>query len=314
MLCLDKLKIVTNINYIDNINTNSFITTYQNNELISYKYKQTTPCSLIIRIDYRHNELIIEFTSKILKDRSVQLINQNNIRKCLDNISKLGLCNLDISAILNDAEVLKCDVTKDINWENISDIANYVNTHIKNNRKWVCKPYKSNIVLENVVSTPKYKKRLTIYHKQKELSKCENTNFLNSLADKSAYQEYYKDKIRFELNLTTKEQIRKSLNIANTTLSEVLSSTTNPILNVLDEILDFTKLQAPANLSLRDSERMAFLLTHNNNLQEVERKIRTLVSSNTSINKTMKPYRKLLELLHQKVPVILFQKLLELLA
>ncbi len=289
VLCFDKLKIVTSIKNIDNIDTKSFIANYQNNELISYKYKQTTPYSLIIRIDYTHNELIIKFTSKILKDDAVQLINQNNVQQCLDNINRLGLCSLNIPAILGDAEVVTCDITRDVSWPGISDIVNYVTTHIKNNRKWIPKPYKSNIVLENVVSTPKYKKRLTIYDKQKELSRHENIDFLNSLADKSAYQEYYKDKIRFELNLNTKEQIRKSLNIVNTNLFKVLSATANPILSVLNEVLDFTEFEAPTELSLRDYERIAFLQVHNNNLQEVERKIRTLVSSNTSIKKQWNP-------------------------
>lgn len=312
MLCFDKLKMKTDIKNINNIDVNSFIANTQNNELISYKYTQTRPYNLSIRINYKYNELIIEFTSKILKDEAVKLINKNNVQQCLENINILGICQLNIPAILNDAEVLKCDVTKDVIFENISNITNYVITHIKNNRKWVRKPYKLNgVVLEKVASTPRHKKRLTIYDKQNELLRKENADFLNGLARKSAYLEYFRNRVRFELNLDTKEQIRKSLNINNTALFEVLSANNNPILNTLEEILDFTISKVPVNLSLRDYERMTFLQAYNNDLQEVEWKIRTLVSSNTSIKKTMEPYRELLERLNKKVPVIPLRELLE---
>ena len=70
MLCLDKLKIITSINYIKDIKEgkNAFQSTYEGNELQCYKYKKSKPSSLLIMVNYLHNELAIEFTSKILKD------------------------------------------------------------------------------------------------------------------------------------------------------------------------------------------------------------------------------------------------------
>ena len=125
-------------------------------------------------------------------------------------------------------------------------------------------------------------------------------------------EDFYKDKIRFELNLNTKEQIRKNLNVESTTLAKVLAADSNPILNVLDEVLcQPVSCEEIQGLSLRDYERLAFLREHDNDLQKVEMKIRSLVSCNTSINKTMRPYRELLERLNQNVPVISFPELLK---
>ena len=170
MLCFDKLMIKTSINNISNI-SDAFVANIKNDVIISHRYKQEMPL-LKIRLEYGHDELIIEFTSKLLGNDMIYLINQSNIRQCLDNINTLGCCLLSVDAILDEAEVLRCDVTRDVHWSDISKISHHVATHIKNNKKWVCKQYQQNgVVLENVVSTARCKKRLTIYDKHKELSK-----------------------------------------------------------------------------------------------------------------------------------------------
>ena len=311
MLCFDKLMIKTSINNISDIG-DDFVASIKNDVIISHRYKQEMPL-LKIRLEHGHDELIIEFTSKLLGDDMIYLINQSNIRQCLDNINALGCCHLAVDAILNEAEVLRCDVTRDVLCSDISKISNYVATHIKNNKKWVCKQYQQNgVVLENVVSTARCKKRLTIYDKHKELSKSRNRDYLNGLSAKSAVEDFYKDKIRFELNLNSKEQIRKNLNVEETTLVKVLAACGNPILNILDEVLcQPVSCEEVQGLSLRDYERLAFLREHDNDLQKVEMKVRSLVSCNTSINKTMKPYRELLGRLNQNISVISFPALLK---
>ena len=72
MIQFDKLKIVTNIRYISNINKELFIENKKGNEILYYKYKQKTPYNLIIIVNYFQNELVIEFTSKILKDKFIE--------------------------------------------------------------------------------------------------------------------------------------------------------------------------------------------------------------------------------------------------
>lgn len=62
----------------------------------------------------------------------------------------------------------------------------------------------------NKAKTPKYKKRLSIYDKTKELDKATNKEFLRMLRDEQGLLDQLKDKTRFELNIVTKEQIRKT--------------------------------------------------------------------------------------------------------
>ena len=119
----DKLKIVVkSSDYIDNINMSKFDTIISDDIITAYKYQQTTPYSLYIEKDLMDDELVIEFTGKILGVRYTELINQTNIRQCLDNINALGLCSLNTDAILKDGEVVKADVTIDAEYPDLHQV------------------------------------------------------------------------------------------------------------------------------------------------------------------------------------------------
>ena len=114
MLTLDKLKIV--VPYADcvgEIDKTKFNTLSKDGVVTAYKYQQVSPYLLYIEQDLEDDELIIEFTGKILGPRYSELINKMNIRQCIENINALKLCTLDIDSILNDAKVVKADVTQD---------------------------------------------------------------------------------------------------------------------------------------------------------------------------------------------------------
>ena len=100
MIRFDKLKIITDINYISNINDKAFTAQSVGEQLLYYKYNIKKPYSLCIIADYQHSELFIEFTGKILKDEYIHLINKTNIRKCFEEINGLGICTLSIDEIL----------------------------------------------------------------------------------------------------------------------------------------------------------------------------------------------------------------------
>ena len=161
MIRFDKMKLITSIDYITNINDAAFLTISNSNEVLHYKYQQDKPYSLLILVDFNHDELVLEFTGKALLDKYPQLINYETIKDSLNNINKLNVCRLDVEAILHDAEVAKCDVTKDIETD-INVINNTIRQNLKNYTKWFVEQRNNGIVLKNVVSTPKYKKRLTI--------------------------------------------------------------------------------------------------------------------------------------------------------
>ena len=270
------MKLITSINYISDINSTVFLASIKADEVLYYKYQQDKPYSLLILVDYNHNELVLEFSGKILLDKYSQLINRETIKDSLNNVNKLNICRLDIEAILQDAEVVKCDVTKDIETD-INVINNTIRQNLTNYRKWTVKQYNSGIVLENVVSTPRYKKRLVIYNKGKELEKVNNINFIDSLTAKNEILSYFKGKVRFELNINTKQQIRQLLNIPNNNIQNVLNATANPILTVIDEAVKYEPQQQKAQ-TLRDYEHVLLLKDCDYDMVRVEAKVRALSS------------------------------------
>lgn len=304
MIKFDKIKIVTSTDYISDIDNKSFVINTKDGEVLYYKYHQENPYYLLIMADYSKNELIIEFTGKILLSDYPQLINKETIMSCFDNINNLNICKLRVDSIIDDSSVLKCDVTKDISEADIKSITSTIRQNLSNYTKWNIKRYNSGVVIENVVSTPKYKKRLVIYDKGKELNKASNSNFLNSTKNSHEVIDYYKDKVRFELNLNTMYQIRQLLNLPNNKLNSVLKSTANPILTIIDEAVKYEPLQQKSQ-TLRDYEHELLLRDCNFDLVKVEAKIRALSSKNTSIKRLMKPYKELYKRLQNcKTPSI----------
>lgn len=287
----DKMKLITSIDYISDINSTVFFVTTNLDEVLYYKYQQDKPYSLLILVDYSHNELVLEFTGKILLDKYPQLINRETIKDSLNNINKLNICRLDVEAILHDAEVVKVDVTKDIEAD-VNVINSTIRQNLTNYRKWAVKQYNSGVVLENVVSTQRYKKRLAIYNKGKELEKVNNINFIDSLTAKNEILSYFKGKVRFELNINTKQQIRQLLNIPNNNIQNVLNATANPILTVIDEAVKYEPQQQKAQ-TLRDYEHELLLKDCDYDMVRVEAKVRALSSKNTSITRMMQPYKEL---------------------
>ena len=293
MQCLDKLKIITSINYIKDIDENIFQTISQKGILQYHKYNQTTPSSLKIMANYQFNELAIEFSSKILKDNFIHLINRNNIRECLSNINQLKICTLDIDNIINNSEIVKCDPAKDIDFQDIKELKNYTNSNLVNHSKWKNEPYSNGFAIRKVAGTPRYKERFVIYDKEKELEDADNKPFLNSLSDKEKCLSYYKGKIRIERNINTKEQIRKAFNISDNQLMSVLNSDANPIFSLLNKALKETPVNTPVIRKFRDREREAMLKDCDFDLSKVEAEARRLYSKNTQIAKIMLPYREL---------------------
>lgn len=299
----DKMKLITSIDYISDINNTVFLATTNLDEVLYYKYQQDKPYSLLIMVDYCHNELVLEFTGKILLDKYPQLINRETIKYSLNNINKLNICKLDVEAILHNAEVVKVDVTKDIEAD-VNVINSTIRQNLTNYRKWAVKQYNSGVVLENVVSTQRYKKRLAIYNKGKELEKVNNINFIDSLTAKNEILSYFKGKVRFELNINTKQQIRQLLNIPNNNIQNVLNATANPILTVIDEAVKYEPQQQKAQ-TLRDYEHELLLKDCDYDMVRVEAKVRALSSKNTSITRMMQPYKELYKrLLDNKASII----------
>lgn len=299
MLCFDKLKIVTSTQYVQNIDENNFISHTKEGKLLYYKYQQKSPYSILIMIDYGKDELSLEFTSKILLEKCTELINRTNIRLCLQNINKLKICQLDIDNILNNSNVVKCDVTKDVVYPDIKNITRLIYCSLSNCKKWTCEPYGDGIVLRNIVSTSRYKNRIAIYDKGHEMEKATNSTFLSMLRNKDEVMQYFYDKVRFETNINTMVQVRQMLKINDNSLMAVLHAQASPFIPILDKALNTQSVKKMKSSTLMDYQRELLLRECEYDMHKVELKIRSLVSKNTSIKRIIEPYRKLWEE-HQK--------------
>lgn len=290
MITFDKLKLVADITAVIEFDDSQFEKTEKNGSC-TYKYYQEVPYLLAIKIDCPEKEVVIEFTGKILGSDYPKLISLSTIRQCFQAINSTGIVTLDVEVMM-DADVVKCDVTKDIHSDDVPKLTNYVRQHISNYQKFICRKLRNNnLVVEKNVVTRKMKKRMTIYDKGKEMQKVENQRFVEAYGLEGAFDGI----CRFELNLNSKEQIRNALGSSNTKLQTVLSSDANPITDFLDEVISST----PEPTSMTDKKSYVTMLVLKDcdyDLEKVEAKMRQFYTSRgTNINVIMQPYRQMME-------------------
>ena len=286
MQTFDRLKIVTAIDAIDVVDESVFAKTLVNGNVVSMKYYREMPSKLMIKVDYASGEVVVEFTGKILGHNYPHLISMANIEECFRNIESLGFCRFDMDLLMR-SEVVSCDVTKDVQCSDVRKVQSYIRSHISNYNKYMCRALRNgNVVLEKNVTTRKNKKRMTIYDKEQEMKKSDNTRFMqrNGLTDE------FVGKCRFEINLNSKEQIRNALHIEDTNLLTVLNSETNPILEFMDEAVCGSQGQKACS-DWKSYQRYLVLKDCDFDLEKVEAKVRSLYRRGTKISDVMRPYR-----------------------
>ena len=290
MITFDRLKLICSLDVVENINERDFQTIVMDGDITSYKYQQDQPFYLSIRKDFIHSECVIEFTGKILSERYPELINRDNIRYCIEQIKALGICEIDTERLLQTAKVAKCDVTKDVASTEIKEIISQTKQNLTNYDKWEVEKYPNGICIRNKVTTDRYKKRIVIYDKGKELKQQTNSSFLQSLHQTQRLLDYFQNKVRFELNIGTMVQVKRLLKIGDNSLIEVLNSTANPILSIIDEAIRYNSNSRQAT-TYKDYVYSLILADNHNDLAELEAKVRVLSPKGTIIKRKMKPYR-----------------------
>ncbi len=290
MITFDKLKIVADIRAIKICDESRFKLVEQDGVVSSLKYYQEHPFLLKIKVDYEYGEVVIEFCGKILGKDYPKLISKDTILQCFQAIDALGFCKIDIDAMM-DAEVVKCDVTKDIPVSDVSQVTEYIRSHVRNYQQYLCSKMKNgNVVVNKNVVSNKTKKRMTIYDKGNEMRRSANRPFVEEHGLEAAFS----GMCRFELNLDSKEQIRKALQIADTKLMTVLSAEVNPISDFLDEVVE--PREAVPMTDKKSYLTMLVLKDCEYDLEKVEARMRQLYPSRgTSISKVMEPYKAMME-------------------
>ena len=228
---------------------------------------------------------------------------------------ELGFSLLDVDNILISGEVVKVDVTQDVPYPDCGELTKMIQANISNFRKYLPRIINRNFTIEKNVVTKSYKCRLTVYDKNKELKRVENKLFLSQLLDKQKLLNYFEGKVRFEMNLNSKEQIRKALHITDLSVDSVLSANVNPIWEFLDQILvDADSIDITAKCDdLKELLRGALLQVCDYDIKKVEAQLRLHSSPNTHISQTLKPFRELLKKINNTPTLPLKQTLQSLL-
>lgn len=252
----------------------------------------TSPFAISMEFNYDSNEFILEFTGKVLGRHYSELISKETIDMCFERINKLGYCVVDPKKMMS-AKVVKCDVTKDIPVEDINTLTKWIKGNVSNYQKYVCRVLRNgNLIVEKNVTTNKRKKRLTIYNKEKEMALSKEREFVetNNLTDT------FSGLCRFELNLTSQQQIRDALGITGNTLSEVLNSNKNPIVGFLnDVIIDGSRQSDDAPNNWKQYMRSLVLRDCNYDIEQVDARLREYYDAgNVSITQKLQPFREML--------------------
>lgn len=306
MITFDKLKIVFPIEAITILDDSKFETTIVNDIVLAKKFYQERPYMLMIKIDYKNFEAVIEFSGKVLGKDYKKLISNETIQQCFDNLNNIGLFTLDVESIMTLGQVVKCDVTKDVLCDNVQTLCSYVRAHIRNFNQFKCSLLKNgNLIIEKNVTSNKCKKRMTIYDKEKEMSRSENKEFMNTYGIDGEFEGL----CRFEINLNSKEQIRSALSIQDTSLISVLSSTANPICSFIEQAVYADNKPKKASTSLKNEMRYLFLESCDFDMAKVEAKIRSY-DKHGNIKKTIQPFRELYESLENSVDSNIYNEIL----
>lgn len=269
------------------------------------KYEQTSPFYYNVMVDMARQTSTIEFSGKALLDDYPHLIDPINISTCIDNINACGVCYIKTDAALAHAYVVQCDVTRDVTspW-NITEL--YRHLPVKNNRQWCLRDLTSNrFTLENTVVTKRKKVRMVVYDKETEMNRQVNQPFLNAISNPDEQLAYYKNKVRFELNLNSLDRIRKYFHVSTTRLSAIFASETDPIADVLSEVLgDDTPLNVAKRQTgnLRELEHLLLMALCGFDMRKIELVVRDLYGNSRSIKRVMEPYHKLLAEITANVP------------
>lgn len=302
MISLDKIKIVAPLKAVTIVDESKFEVRVKRGVEASksYTYTQTTPFLLYVEVDYEKGESVLDFTGKILFDKYPKLINAETFNLCIDMINNMGFCAIDKDVIRKYGRVCVVDVTKDVRLQDASGLSEWLRINISNHRKYLARHIGNNLVIEKNVRTRGYKRRLTVYDKEKELQRAENRDFISCLHDQDSLLSYFKGKVRFEYNLNSMEAIRRTLNIQDTSIDEILSSTANPIYNFIDEVITEDSKEAGVELSWTDRKNLALLRDCDMDMAKVEAEIRKYASKGTHISQVLKPYKALMSRLGNK--------------
>lgn len=248
MIRLDKLKLKTSLSNVigfdkyhqsvtldKKINNNGVevVNVYKINGNNNFGIRQT-------KIDTIKNEVVIDFSGKILLDDYTDLINANNIDKCLNTFNENSVLKLNIQGVIDDSEALNIDTTQMIYPEHTAKMCrdSLLTMQTINRCNVMGYASKRNVGLTFTSSTKKESRRLILYDKELRML-CGLKNellFLNQCKNPSQVINKCKGSLRVEQNIRSLNSIRNRLQISDNSLQSVLTASATPNYDFLNEI------------------------------------------------------------------------------
>lgn len=174
------------------------------------------------------DEVVIDFSAKILLDDYNKLVSKNNIEECLNRYNEVTPIELDVQQFLDKGKVLNCDTTQMIYPD--YDINLCTDSLMMYDTKDRCKVVryfkKQNSGLQFDASIQKEKRRLILYDKYSAITKgLKTTNiFLTKCSNPQAVIDACKGSLRVEQNHSTLKSIRNRFKVTENSLLNVLHS------------------------------------------------------------------------------------------
>ena len=197
--------------------------------------RNLVPFSLYIHANRQSKRMTIEFSSKLLLEDYPLLISEDTFPQALRNIEGLGICKLNVEAIIEDCYFNKLHATKDVDMELTESILNTLNLCTGNYRRYKWKRYMGEgICFKKDVKSKDCKEELNIYNKEVEILTSKNKPFLKMVRNPTEIMAYYEKKTRFELKMETKRMIMKKLKIPDTSYYSVMHGNPNVLLEQFD--------------------------------------------------------------------------------
>jgi len=311
MITYGKIKMVTKMEYLTITHINIFqMSECAKDKSTTFVFNQSKPYSLFIHLTPDLNKAVMEFTGKILLNNYAQLISFETINQCLLNINFLGFCRLQIDNVINDSELVKCDITKDIDLIFKSDIKKVLISQLSNQNKYITRKYSTTgYTVTKDVKTKKCQLRLSIYDKYRDMLKADSSEYLKYISEPEAVMDYFRNKYRIEVNLITKQQIRKYLELADNSLVNALRANVNPLLEIFNQIFDsnlkdITGEAKTRNLydyeSLNQLKDGLIVKACDNDLNKVHNVLNHYLATNTDKRKSNARFR---ELINESNPI-----------
>lgn len=176
------------------------------------------------------NTAIVEISSKILKHKYFQGINDYTITDVIDILRNY------IEFQLEDVEVLKVDIYKHLQIENKKDFINQLKVLNRTNKYKLVEFHENeSAVFEK--DNKKSKDRIIFYDKEAEMEKAiekENDEEKREILLRVFESKQFKNVIRIELNIKTFDKMRSFLHITSNSLIDVITADADPVKKILD--------------------------------------------------------------------------------